>query len=223
MNLSDLLVSYKQVKRPSYLDNSDINIQPIENSFGNTTQQAYDRIAERQKKEGFMGWNLPINDMGNTQSTENNQTLKPIKGTATFEKAMDSYLSKHPEDSHLRYTLTRIAKVESNFNPTVKNSASSASGYFQFINSTRKQYAPNLTREQFLSNPEAQIEAAAKLLKANRRTSGKFSNLRGLSQLQVDYGMWFSPAALTNYLKTGTSNFKDAQGTSLMTVLRKMA
>mgnify|MGYP007049292197 FL=1 len=35
--------------------------------------------------------------------------------------------------------------------------------------------------------------------------------------------MWFSPAALSNYLRTGKSNFKDPQGTSLMTVLNKMA
>ena len=80
-----------------------------------------------------------------------------------------------------------------------------------------------LTREQFLNNPEEQIAAAARLLKANRKTSSKFANLRGLSQLQVDYGMWFSPGEFAKYLKTGKSDFKDAQGTSLMTILKKMA
>lgn len=214
MTLEDLLVSYNTIDRPSYLEEDDV--LPTDSN----EQAALDRIAERQKKEGFTGWKLPIQNMNNTES---NQASKPVKGTTAFEKTMDNYLSKHPEDNNLRDTLTRIAKVESNFNPTAKNSASSASGYFQFIDSTRKQYAPNLTREQFLSNPEAQVEAAAKLLKANRQISSKFSNLRGLSQLQVDYGMWFSPAALTNYLKTGASNFRDAQGTSLITALQKMA
>lgn len=216
MNLNDLLVSYKQVETPSYLQ-EQIE-QPTELEVGESTdQEALNRVQSRQ---GFAGWksmetsNQPIKD---------NNVAQPIKGQNAFNQAMNSYLSKHPEDAKYRDTLTAIANKESNFNPTVKNSASSASGYFQFIDSTRKQYAPNLTRDQFLNSPEEQISAAVKLLKANRKISSKYSNVRGLNQLQIDYGMWFSPKALSNYLKTGKSDFKDPQGTSLMQVLRKMA
>lgn len=76
MNLNDLLVSYKQVERPSYLDYVDETIQPIENSFENNTQQAYDRIAERQKKEGFMGWTLPTPE--NVDNNNNSMTSNDI-------------------------------------------------------------------------------------------------------------------------------------------------
>lgn len=220
MGISDLFVSYNQVQAPSYLESPQIEYTPIGEEL--TTQENLDRIQSRnQKKEGFAGWN-PL-EQNTSEDNSTNISHTPAKGSKSFNLAMASYLAKHPEDAKYRQTLTEIAAKESNFNPTVKNSKSSASGYFQFINSTRKQYAPHLTKEQFLNNPEEQISAAVKLLKANRNISSKFANLRGLSQLQIDYGMWFSPAALSQYLKTGKSNFKDPQGTSLMTVLNKMA
>ena len=220
MGISDLFVSYNQVQAPSYLESPQIEYTPIGEEL--TTQENLDRIQSRnQRKEGFAGWNPLEQNTSEDNSTSTSHT--PAKGSKSFNLAMASYLAKHPEDAKYRQTLTEIAAKESNFNPTVKNAKSSASGYFQFINSTRKQYAPHLTKEQFLNNPEEQISAAVKLLKANRNISSKFANLRGLSQLQIDYGMWFSPAALSQYLKTGKSNFKDPQGTSLMTVLNKMA
>ena len=220
MGISDLFVSYNQVQAPSYLESPQIEYTPIGEEL--TTQENLERIQSRnQKKEGFAGWNPLEQNTSEDNSTSTSHT--PAKGSKSFNLAMASYLAKHPEDAKYRQTLTEIAAKESNFNPTVKNAKSSASGYFQFINSTRKQYAPHLTKEQFLNHPEEQISAAVKLLKANRNISSKFANLRGLSQLQIDYGMWFSPAALSQYLRTGKSNFKDPQGTSLMTVLNKMA
>lgn len=220
MGISDLFVSYNQVQAPSYLESPQLEYTPIGEEL--TTQENLDRIQSRnQKKEGFAGWN-PL-EQNTSEDNSINTSHTPAKGSKSFNLAMASYLAKHPEDAKYRQTLTEIAAKESNFNPTVKNAKSSASGYFQFINSTRKQYAPHLTKEQFLNNPEEQISAAVKLLKANRNISSKFANLRGLSQLQIDYGMWFSPAALSQYLRTGKSNFKDPQGTSLMTVLNKMA
>ena len=220
MGISDLFVSYNQVQAPSYLESPQIEYTPIGEEL--TNQENLDRIQSRnQKKEGFARWN-PL-EQNTSEDNSTNTSHTPAKGSKSFNLAMTSYLAKHPEDAKYRQTLTEIAAKESNFNPTVKNAKSSASGYFQFINSTRKQYAPHLTKEQFLNNPEEQISAAVKLLKANRNISSKFANLRGLSQLQVDYGMWFSPAALSQYLKTGKSNFRDPQGTSLMAVLNKMA
>lgn len=220
MGISDLFVSYNQVQAPSYLESPQIEYTPIGEEL--TNQENLDRIQSRnQKKEEFAGWN-PL-EQNTSEDNSTNTSHIPAKGSKSFNLAMTSYLAKHPEDAKYRQTLTEIAAKESNFNPTVKNAKSSASGYFQFINSTRKQYAPHLTKEQFLNNPEEQISAAVKLLKANRNISSKFANLRGLSQLQVDYGMWFSPAALSQYLKTGKSNFRDPQGTSLMAVLNKMA
>lgn len=220
MGISDLFVSYNQVQAPSYLESPQVEYTPIGEELAN--QENLDRIQSRnQKKEGFAGWN-PL-EQNTSEDNSTNTSHTPAKGSKSFNLAMTSYLAKHPEDAKYRQTLTEIAAKESNFNPTVKNAKSSASGYFQFINSTRKQYAPHLTKEQFLNNPEEQISAAVKLFKANRNISSKFANLRGLSQLQVDYGMWFSPAALSQYLKTGKSNFRDPQGTSLMAVLNKMA
>ena len=60
--------------------------------------------------------------------------------------------------------LTRTAQIESGFNPSAKNPNSSASGLFQFINSTAKQYG--------LSNPfdpVASTDAAARFAADNKR------------------------------------------------------
>ena len=184
MKINDLLVSYNQVQVPQFMQEPIIDYKPIGDELIN--QENLERIKSR-KKEGFAGWK-PLEQLDNSQQYSNTiSNMTPSKGNATFEKAMDSYLAKHPEDAQYRQTLTKIAEKESSFRPTVTSKYSSACGYFGFINSTRKQYAPNLTREQ------------------------------------VDYGMWFSPGEFAKYLKTGKSDFKDSQGTSLMTILKKMA
>ena len=59
--------------------------------------------------------------------------------------------------------LARTAQIESNFNPNAKNPNSSATGLFQFINSTARQYGLDNPRD-----PVASTAAAARLAADNR-------------------------------------------------------
>lgn len=215
MDLSDLLVSYKQVELPTYYEDTSITAQPLIPE--NLIARAQDVVQKPDNK--FIGWKYPEPEDNPVEISDNMPT---VKGSALFEQEMNKYMAAHPQDQQYRNTLTTIAKKESNFKQHAANSASSAVGWFQFINSTRRSVMPNLTKQEFINSPQAQISAAVKLLKMNRAISNQFKNRRGLSQIQIDYGMWFSPKALRNYLDTGYSNFRDSQGTSLINVFNKV-
>lgn len=215
MDLSDLLVSYKQVELPTYYEDTSTTVQPLIPE--NLIARAQDVVQKPDNK--FIGWKYPEPEDNPVEISDNMPT---VKGSALFEQEMNKYMAAHPQDQQYRNTLTTIAKKESNFKQHAVNSASSAVGWFQFIDSTRRGVMPNLTKQEFINSPQAQISAAVKLLKMNRAISNQFKNRRGLSQIQIDYGMWFSPKALRNYLDTGYSNFRDSQGTSLINVLNKV-
>lgn len=215
MDLSDLLVSYKQVELPTYYEDTSTTVQPLIPE--NLIARAQDVVQKPDNK--FVGWKYPELEDNPVEISDNMPT---VKGSALFEQEMNKYMAAHPQDQQYRNTLTTIAKKESNFKQHAANSASSAVGWFQFIDSTRRGVMPNLTKQEFINSPQAQISAAVKLLKMNRAISNQFKNRRGLSQIQIDYGMWFSPKALRNYLDTGYSNFRDSQGTSLINVLNKV-
>lgn len=215
MDLSDLLVSYKQVELPTYYEDTSTTVQPLIPE--NLIARAQDVVQKPDNK--FIGWKYPELEDNPVEISDNMPT---VKGSALFEQEMNKYMAAHPQDQQYRNTLTTIAKKESNFKQHAANSASSAVGWFQFIDSTRRGVMPNLTKQEFINSPQAQISAAVKLLKMNRAISNQFKNRRGLSQIQIDYGMWFSPKALRNYLDTGYSNFRDSQGTSLINVLNKV-
>lgn len=219
MDLSDLLVSYKQVELPTYYEDTSTTVQPLIPE--NLIARAQDVVQKPDNK--FVGWKYPEPvDMTQQNNFVAQDNLPKVKGSALFEQEMNKYMAAHPQDQQYRNTLTTIAKKESNFKQHAANSASSAVGWFQFIDSTRRGVMPNLTKQEFINSPQAQISAAVKLLKMNRAISNQFKNRRGLSQIQIDYGMWFSPKALRNYLDTGYSNFRDSQGTSLINVFNKV-
>ncbi len=215
MDLSDLLVSYKQVELPTYYEDTSTTVQPLIPE--NLIARAQDVVQKPDNK--FIGWKYPELEDNPVEISDNMPT---VKGSALFEQEMNKYMAAHPQDQQYRKTLTLIAKKESNFVLDIPNPRSTAVGWFQFVDSTRRGVMPNLTKQQFRKDPQAQITAAVRLLKACRAESNRFKNRRGLSQIQIDYGMWFSPAELKKYLATGHSTFKDAQGTSLMDIFNKV-
>ena len=60
--------------------------------------------------------------------------------------------------------LIRIAVCESGLNPNIKNPASSASGIFQFLNSTFLSQATKYGLPLDKNNPEIQAELAARMI-----------------------------------------------------------
>lgn len=114
--------------------------------------------------------------------------------------------------------LTKIAYNESGFNINAKNPKSSASGLFQFTNATKQRFGYGNTAEE-------QIQAASRLYDNNLQQLQNMTSqygTKGKSLAQLMYGMWFSPQATLNYLKTGNTNFSDAQGTTLNKIFNKI-
>ena len=114
--------------------------------------------------------------------------------------------------------LTKIAYNESGFNINAKNPKSSASGLFQFTNATKQRFGYGNTAEE-------QIQAASRLYDNNLQQLQSMVSqygTKGKNLAQLMYGMWFSPQATLNYLKTGNTNFSDAQGTTLNKIFNKI-
>lgn len=162
-------------------------------------------------------------------SDENAETIFPHIFTPT-PKINKSYSSSNYsgniptlihqmiKDKEKADILTKIAYNESGFNINAKNPKSSASGLFQFINATKQRFGYGNTAEE-------QIQAASRLYDNNLQQLQSVASqygTKGKSLAQLMYGMWFSPQATINYLKTGSNNFSDAQGTTLNNIFNKM-
>lgn len=162
-------------------------------------------------------------------SDENTETAFPHIFTST-SKTNKSYSSNNYsgniptlihqmiKDKEKADILTKIAYNESGFNINAKNPKSSASGLFQFTNATKQRFGYGNTAEE-------QIQAASRLYDNNLQqlqSAASQYGTKGKSLAQLMYGMWFSPQATLNYLKTGSNNFADAQGTTLNNIFNKM-
>lgn len=162
-------------------------------------------------------------------SDENAETIFPHIFTPT-PKINKSYSSSNYsgniptlihqmiKDKEKADILTKIAYNESGFNINAKNPKSSASGLFQFTNATKQRFGYGNTAEE-------QIQAASRLYDNNLQQLQSVASqygTKGKSLAQLMYGMWFSPQATINYLKTGSNNFSDAQGTTLNNIFNKM-
>lgn len=162
-------------------------------------------------------------------SDENAETIFPHIFTPT-PKINKSYSSSNYsgniptlihqmiKDKEKADILTKIAYNESGFNINAKNPKSSASGLFQFTNATKQRFGYGNTAEE-------QIQAASRLYDNNLQQLQSVASqygTKGKSLAQLMYGMWLSPQATINYLKTGSNNFSDAQGTTLNNIFNKM-
>ena len=115
--------------------------------------------------------------------------------------------------------------MESSFNQHATTKYSSALGYFQFVEGTRKRYN-NMSREEFSNNAQAQISAAVAHLKdlksdVQRNINPNIIEQSGLTPLQIMYGMWWRPKSMYNYLNTGKDNFSTKDGMNIKKILEK--
>ena len=89
--------------------------------------------------------------------------LKPVP--ATIEEKIERVAWKYKVDSDLALA---VARAESNFDPKAKNPLSTASGIFQFLDGTFKQFclkSYSLTNSMAEKNdPDIQIECAMRMI-----------------------------------------------------------
>lgn len=142
-----------------------------------------------------------------------------------FQSQLDQYFINNPQDESYRDMLTNIAAMESSFKQKATNKWSSALGYFQFLDGTRKQYN-NMSREQFANDSQAQIKTAIAHLKelkdaVQRNIDSDIITNSGLTPLQIMYGMWWRPKSMYNYLKTGSDDYSTSDGMNIKKILEK--
>ena len=162
---------------------------------------------EKPMKEEIDWRNAPEED--NRKPTQSQQ-IKSVQGPENFNKLLDEVSNergfedlKNPE---MRDLITLQAKRESGFKQKVKSSSSTASGYFQFIDSTRKQYS-NYDRESFLNDPKEQVRAAVKYLRDIFNTKEANGLLEsGYNKAQVAALGWWYPKSMRMVLN-GKKNF----------------
>lgn len=146
-------------------------------------------------------------------------------GYRQFQSQLDEYFVNNPQDSGYRDMLTNIAAMESSFKQDATNKWSSALGYFQFIDGTRKRYN-NMSRNEFANNSQEQIRVAIQHLKdlkadVQRNIDNETIANSGLTPLQIMYGMWWRPKSMYNYLRTGKDNFSTEDGMNIEKILEK--
>ena len=144
--------------------------------------------------------------------------LKLNHNTHSKNKQILEYtLDKYGITGNKKTTLMKIASLESRFNPKAQSKNSSAAGYFQFIDSTRKIYS-SLSREQFKNSPDAQVLAASQLYDDNAR----FLRNNGIAATgEAIAASWLNPTWAKNYYKYGISGGSDANGTNVVKYINK--
>lgn len=137
--------------------------------------------------------------------------------TSKNKKILEQTLDKYGITGNKKTTLMKIASLESRFNPKAQSKNSSAAGYFQFIDSTRKNYS-SLSREQFKNSPDAQVLAASQLYDDNAR----FLRNNGIAATgEAIAASWLNPKWAKNYYKYGIAGGSDANGTNVAKYINK--
>lgn len=99
------------------------------------------------------------------QVTSKNLDKISLKGSENLSKIIDEVSNEEGfeklKDPYIKKLILLQAKRESSFNPTAQNKHSSASGYFQFIDGTRKKYS-NYSKADFLKDQKEQVRTAYK-------------------------------------------------------------
>ena len=139
------------------------------------------------------------------------------KGTAPFNQAFDNVERRIPGIRKYRAFLTDLAARESSFRPDAraKNKSGTALGYFQFMPFNRK----GINEEEFVNNPELQIEMAWKLLNDFKNSFTKYdweaANDKGYSESAMIAGAWLGGARGVKRLLHSRINTSDNLGTSV--------
>lgn len=158
-----------------------------------------------------------------TQPTHSQKKYQRKPAPASFTEQFDSYLRDNPQDADTKDILTSIARLESSFDPSAKNPSSSALGYFQFLDGTRKDYDSS-SREEFSNNPSKQFAAAVKHYRKLKKSLIPYESAykaRGITPLQAMYGMWWRPKSFIEYVKKGKDNYVNPDGMTIEKILER--
>ena len=161
----------------------------------------------------------PIQTETQDESEDELSDYKNQSNYRHFTSELDKFITKNPKYQDIKKPLQYLAALESAYTMDItNNSGSSALGWFQFTDATRKNYG-NWTREQFAKDPQAQLSAAARHYTQLQKEISK----RGgdPDDFALMYGAWWRPDSAYAYLKNPKYDFKTQYGESFQQILRK--
>lgn len=134
-------------------------------------------------------------------------------------------LDKYDITGEKRKFLLKTAYLESGYRINALNRKSSASGWFQFIDSTRKRFS-NADKYEFLSSPDEQVLAASKYydeLKSKLNGEGYITKAKakGITPDEAVSLSWLNGKWARNFIDSGKDTGSDANGSTTSSYLAK--
>lgn len=178
----------------------------------------YDSEDINRVKSFMKELSLKKDDLFDTESY-NEDILYSSEDYDNFKIELDKFIKKNPEYEPIKDALQNLAALESNYKmDATNNSGSTALGWFQFTDDTRKNYTDQ-SREEFANDPQTQLLIAAqyytKLQEEIKRRNGDPNDFVTM------YGAWWRPQSAYEYLSNANYNYITRYGESFQDVIQR--
>ena len=210
--------TYNQVDPPDFIDyKPTTTIKEDEPLTDSTTAIKLSDLIENIKQKPITKNEPYSNGLAPfPEPSQNSDNPIVAKTQSEKRKSLEAVMDAQGITGEKKQTLLKIAKIESGFNMKAQSKNSSASGAFQFIDSTRKQFS-SMSKKDFLNDIQEQVRCASLLYdqnKANLEQRGLPSNGEAVAMT------WLNPTWAYEYLKTGRHSGADANNTNISKYLK---
>lgn len=207
------------------LFSADDKIGNQQNKTELDNESFFQRMISRKKEIT----DLVTNYYNSTQYTEGISKKRNGYQKQLLIDTIDRLGQQYPQVTQLKNWLMNTAALESSFKLNSTSKASTASGWFGFLDSTKKTVLKKLgvsaTRQQFNNNPELQVLAAVQLYndvmrQATKDGSREAAHRKGYSDGDIAHAYWLNPTWAKAYFKQGKVLGADAFGTTVPKYLK---
>ena len=147
------------------------------------------------------------------------QQYRDSQDYQNFKQQLDTFINNNAQYASIKDSLDYLAALESRYQMGVENyQGSTALGWFQFMDKTRKPYN-NQTRQQFANDAQAQLLTAAKYytdLQNRVRQWGGDPN-----DFVTMYGAWWRPESTRQYIQDSNHNHRTKYNEDFLTIRQR--
>ena len=226
MKTNEILSDFDIVLSQDYSDEEpDYYFKELADNSSDTsvddTKNKFQKLMEQKKNlPSFLTDEKPFNptvieEYNNDYGIPYSTTSIPVKVDTEQGKKVsakiDELAKSNPDIKNYKDVLMYLSKEESSWGTRAQNPHGSAYGLFQMVDSTRKQYAPGISKQEFGNDMGLQILAAYRHLKDlySRPSASKLHQM-GLNDRQIARLGWFGPKYMDNYARTNGNYNWDA-------------
>ena len=202
-SFSNNFLTYTPVELDFPLNDSPIDISDWASGISSTGIPIVRPIEVSEKPKEQEKYKAIINNTTETpitqetsSKTSSKKKITKSKGADTLSQIIDEVSNESGfeglKNQNTKDLLMLQAQRESNYNPSARSKSSTASGYFQFIDSTRKNFT-DYNREDFLNDPKEQVRTAYRHLRyiLNTPNAQKMKSQGYNDSLITALGWWY--------------------------------